>query len=71
MYISLSHCKYQVKPQVSSQFEATCAATMVHRNYFFLSVSNVEFRQASNHCKGVLEAANFANAYKTKKSISS
>ena len=33
------------------------------------SNSNVKFRQASNHCKRVLEAANFAYANKTKESI--
>ena len=35
------------------------------------SDSEVQFRQASNHCKRVLEAAKLANANKTKESITS
>ena len=35
------------------------------------SASKVNFRQASNHCKRVLEAAKLAYANKTKKSITS
>ena len=35
------------------------------------SASKVKFRQASNHCKRVLEAAKFAYANKTKESITS
>ena len=49
---------------------------MVHRNHFFClyqreksSDSTVKFRQASNHCKRVLEAAKLACANKRKESI--
>ena len=67
--------KYQVKPHSSPWFSAACAATMVHRNHFFWlhqrekSDSKVKFRQASNRCKRVLEAAKLAYANKTKESI--
>ena len=51
---------------------------MVHRNHFFClyqqnksSESKVKFRQASNRCKRVLEAAKLAYATKTKESITS
>ena len=66
------HCKYQVKPHSSPWFSA------VHRNHFFRlyqqnksSESKAKFRQASNHCKRVLEAAKLAYAAKTKESITS
>ena len=49
-----------------------------HRNHFFhlyqhnkSSASKVKFRQASNHCKKVLEAAKLAYANKTKECITS
>ena len=55
-----------------------CVATIVHRNHFFRlyqqnksSESKVEFRQASNRCKRVLEAAKLAYANKIKESINS
>ena len=67
--------KYQVKPHSSLWFSAACAAAIVHRNHFFrlyqkdkFCISKVKFRQASNHCKRVLEAAKLAYANKTKKS---
>ena len=76
MYIP--HRKYQVKPHSSPWFSAACAADIVHRNPFFRlyqreksSDSKVKFRQASNHCKRVLEAAKLAYANKTKESITS
>ena len=54
------------------------AAAIVHRNHFFRlyqqnrsSESKIKFRQASNHCKKVLEAAKLACATKTKESITS
>ena len=56
---------------------AACAAAAVRRNHFRLyqreksSDSKVKFRQASNHCKRVLEAAKLAYANKTKESITS
>ena len=70
--------KYQVKPQSSPWFPAACAAAIAHRNQFFRfyqqnksSESKAEFRQASNHCKRVLEAAKLVYANKTKESITS
>ena len=77
MYISLI-VKYQVKHHSSPWFSAACAAAIVHRNHFFClyqkdksSNSKVKFRQASNRCKRVLEAAKLAYANKTKESITS
>ena len=71
--VYIPHRKYQVKSHSSPWFSAACAAAIVHRNHFFRlyqkkksSDSKVSFRQASNHCKRVLEAAN-----KTKESITS
>ena len=72
----ISHCMYQVNPHSSPWFSATCAAAIVQRNHLFRlhqqnksSESIVGFRQASNHCKRLLEAAKLAYANKTKKSI--
>ena len=69
----IPHCKYQVKPHSSPWFSAACAAGIVHRNNFFCvyqqnksSESKVKFRQASNCCKRVLEAAKLAYANKQK-----
>ena len=74
--VYISHRKYQVKPNSSPWFSAACAAAIVHRNHFFhmyqqnkSSESKVKFRQASNRCKRVLEAAKLAYATKTKESI--
>ena len=76
--VYMPHCKYQVKLHSSSWFSAACAAAIVHRNNFFhlyqqnkFSESKVKFRQASNRCKRVLEAAKLAYATKTKESITS
>ena len=76
--VYIPHRRYQVKPHSSPWFSAACAAAIVHRNHFFhlyqrekSSDSNVQFRQASNHCKRVLEAAKLAYANKTKESIPS
>ena len=76
MYIS--YRKYQVKPHSFPWFSAACAAAIVHRNHFFSlyqreksSDFTVKFRQASNRCKRVLEAAKLAYANKTKESITS
>ena len=70
--------KYQVKPHSSPWFSAACAGAIVHRNHFFhlyqqnkSSESKAKFRQASNRCKRVLEAAKLPYASKTKKSITS
>ena len=74
--VCIPHRKYQVKPHSSPWFSAACAAAIVRRNHFFClyqreksSDSKVKFRQASNRCKRVLEAANFSYANKTKESI--
>ena len=76
--VYVPHRKYQVKPHSSPWFSAACAAAIVHRNNFFRlyqqnksSESKVKFRQASNRCKRVLEAAKLAYANKTKASITS
>ena len=74
--VYIPHRKYQVKPHSSPWFSVACAAAIVHRNHFFRlyqreksSDSKVKFRQASNRCKRVLEAAKLAYANKTKESI--
>ena len=66
-----------MKPHSSPWFSAACAAAIAHRNHFFClyqteksSDSKVKFRQASNRCKRVLEAAKLAYANK-KESITS
>ena len=73
--VYIPHRKYQVKPHLSSWFSAACAPVIVYRNHFRLylkdksSESKVKFRQASNRCKRVLEAAKRAYANKTKEFI--
>ena len=69
----IPHRKYQVKPHSSPWFSAACAAAIIHRNHFFRlyqkdksSASKVNFRQANNRCKRVLEAAKLAYANKTR-----
>ena len=59
--VYIPHRKYHIKSHSSLRFSA---AAMVHRNHFFglyqknkSSDSKVKFREASNHCKRVLEAA--------------
>ena len=76
--VYMPHREYQVKPHSSPWFSAACAAAIVHRNHFFRlyqreksSDSKEKFRQASNRCKRVLEAAKLAYANKTKESITS
>ena len=67
----IPNCNYQVKPH--SWFSAACAAAIVHRNHFFhlycenkSSESKGKFRQASNRCKRIIEAAKLAYANKTR-----
>ena len=76
--VYIPHRKYQVKPYSFQWFSAACAAAIAHRNHFFRlyqqnksSESKVKFRQASNCCKRVLEAAKLAYATKAKDSITS
>ena len=72
------HRKYQVKHHSSPWFSADFAAAIIHRNHFFRlyqlnksSESKVKFRQASNRCKRVLEAAKLAYATNAKETITS
>ena len=76
--VNTPHRKYQVKPHSSSWFSAACATGIIHRNHCFhlhqrekSFDSKVKFRQASNRCKRVLEAAKLAYASKTKEPITS
>ena len=76
--VYIPHRKYQVKSHSSPWFSAACAAVIVHRNHFFrlyqrekTSDSKVKFRQASNRCKRVPEAAKLTYANKTKESFTS
>ena len=76
--VYIPHHKYQVKHHSSPWCSAGFAAAIIYRNHFFLlyqqnksSESEVKFRQASNHCKRVLEATKLAYANKTKESITS
>ena len=76
--IYISQRKYQVNPHSPPWFSAASATAIVHRNHFFqlyqrekFSDSKIKFRQASNHCKRVLESAKLAYANKTKDSITS
>ena len=76
--VYIPHRMYQVKPHSSTWFSAACAAAIVHRNPFFplyqenkSSESKVKFRQATNCCKRVVEAAKLAHANKIKESITS
>ena len=74
--VYIPHRKYQVKPYSSPWFSAACAAAIVHRNHFFhlyqqngSSEFKLNFRQTSNPCRRVLEAAKLACPNKTKESI--
>ena len=71
--VYIPHRKYHIKAHSSPWWSATCAAAIVHRNHFFClfqqnkySESKVKFRQASNYCKRVLEAAKLAYANKIR-----
>ena len=72
----IPHRKYQVKHHSSPWLSAACATAMVHRNHFFHLYqqnksleSKVKFRQTSNSCKRVLEAAKLAYATKTRRLV--
>ena len=63
----MTSCKYQVMPHLSPWFSVAFAAAIVYKNHFFYlcqqnqsSASKVKFRQASSHCKSVLETAKLA-----------
>ena len=71
--VYIPHRKYQVKAHSSPWFSAACDAAIVHRNHFLRlyqreksSDSKLKFRQASNRCKRVLQAAKLIYANKTK-----
>ena len=73
--VYIPHRKYHVRPHSSPWFFVSCAAAIVHRFHFFClcqkdksSDSKVKFRQASNCCKRVFEAAKLAYANKTMSS---
>ena len=76
--VHIPHRKYQVKPHSSLWFSAACATAIVHRYHFSClyqqnksAESKGKFRQASNHCKKVLETPKLASANKTKESLTS
>ena len=56
---------YVVKPHSSPWFSAACAATIVHRSYFFACTKS-KVQKAGNQYKRVLEAAKLAYANKTR-----
>ena len=62
-------------PHSSPWFSAVYAAAIIYRNHFHLyqqnkpSESKVKFRQASNQCKRLLEAAKLAYDNKIKESV--
>ena len=71
---SLSKVSIQASP--IPWFSDSCAAAIVYRSYLIRlyqqnisSESKVKFRQASNHCKWVFEAAKLAYDTKTKEPI--
>ena len=70
--VYIPHSKYQAKPYSSPWFSAASADAIFNKNHFFClyqqnkSESKVNFRQASNCCKRVLEAVKLAYATKTK-----
>ena len=72
--VYIPYQKYQVKRHLSPWCSVACAAAIVHRNHFFhlyqkykSSESKVKFRQASNCCKRVLEAAKLVYTKKNKR----
>ena len=76
--VYIPYRKYQLTHHSPPWSLAACFAAIVHRNHFFClyqkdksSDSKVKFKQASNCCKRVLEAAKPAYANKTKESITS
>ena len=60
--------KYKVKSHSSPWFSAACAYLCFYQRE---KSSKVKLRQATNHCKRVLEAPKLAYANKTKESITS
>ena len=73
--LCIPHCKYQVKPQSSLSFSASCAAAIVYRNHFFphLYQQNKSSESESsdrlvicNYSQRVLEAAKLPYTNKTR-----
>ena len=76
--VYIPHRKYHVKPHSSPLFLDDFSVAIDHRNHFFrlyqqnkCSESKLKFRQASNHCKSVLDTEKLSYANKTKESITS
>ena len=74
LYASAGASSYQVKPRSSSWFLAACADAIIHRNHFFIwtnriNLLNLKFRQVSDCCERVLDAAKLAYANKIKEYI--
>ena len=76
--VYISHHKYQVRLHSSPWFSVAFAAVIAHRNPCFHlyqqnkpSQCKFKFRQTSNCCKRVLEAAKLAYANETKEYITS
>ena len=74
--VYIPHRKYQANPHSSPWFSGSCAAAIGNGNHFFRlyekdksSDSKVKFRQGSNRCKRVLEAAQLEYANKTSPSL--
>ena len=70
--VYITHPQHQIKLHSSPWFSAACAAAIVRNHFFRLhqkhksSESKVKFRQASNCCERVLEAAKLAYINKTR-----
>ena len=76
--VYIPYKKNQVKSHSSPWFSGACAPAIVNRKHFFRlyqrqksSDPKLNFRQASNRCKRVLEAAKLPYANKTKEFITS
>ena len=71
--VYIPHRKYQMKLHSCPWFLVACAVVIAHRNHFFglyqqnkSFASKGKFRQASNRCKRVLDAANLLMLIKQK-----
>ena len=76
--VYIPHWRYQVKPHSSLWFSAACSSAIVHGNHFCRlyqkdesTESEEKFRQISDRCKRVLEAAKLEYANKTNEFITS
>ena len=78
IYVEIPHFKYQVKPNSSPWFSATCTATPVHRIHFFVCTNRVNLlnlKSSSDRlviiAKGFLKLSKLHMLIKQKKSITS